>query len=181
MQPTKVHSQDGEASYVALYTMIISIITLSGGELSDPRLRRHLTRLNAAENMPSSNPGDPQAPSEKTEAVLQRMIKHGYLVKVTSSGAHGDEEEGTTWYVGPRGKVEVNSKAIAGFVRTVYGESNDDIEARLRVNLKAAGALPAADEANELQESQATGPSNGEPGPSTRRSRGTNQREEDDD
>ncbi|KAM7208937.1 Non-structural maintenance of chromosome element 3 [Naviculisporaceae sp. PSN 640] len=162
--PSKVQSADGEASYVALYSIIISIITLSGGELSDPRLRRHLARLNAAENMPSANPTDGNAPSEKTELVLQKMIKQGYLVKVAEPRTQGDEEA-VTWHVGPRGKVEVNNESIASLVRTVYGGSNDVLESKLQTSLKVKDrktARPANVEEREEQEEEA----NGDPGPS---------------
>lgn len=161
--PSKVQSADGEASYVALYSLVISIITLSGGELSDPRLRRHLARLNAADNMPGANPTDENAPSEKTEQVLQRMIKQGYLVKVVESRTQGDEEA-VTWHVGPRGKVEVNNESIANLVRTVYGGSNDVVETKLQTSLKVRDrktARPANVEEREEEEE-----TNGDPGPS---------------
>ncbi|KAL2180783.1 MAGE family-domain-containing protein [Thermothelomyces heterothallicus CBS 202.75] len=170
--PSKVESADGEASYIALYTTIIAIITLSGGELSDPRLRRHLSRLNAAENMPSMNPHDEIAPSEKTEAVLQRMVKQGYLVRVTESRSAGDDDA-TTWHVGPRGKVEVDKEAIAAFVRTVYGGSSDELEAKLQASLKIRDRKPGVPET--VEEEAADRPADGDPGPSTRR--GTRRRE----
>ncbi|KAM7205619.1 MAGE family domain containing protein [Rhypophila sp. PSN 637] len=161
--PSKVQSADGEASYIAIYTLIIAIITLSGGELSDPRLRRHLARLNAADNMPSANPLDPNVSSEKTEIVLQRMIKQGYLVKVVESKSQGDEE-GIIWHVGPRGKVEVNNEAIASVVRTVYGGTNDMLETKLQTSLKIKDRKTVRptniEETNEEEEN------NGDPGPS---------------
>ncbi|KAK4200303.1 MAGE family-domain-containing protein [Triangularia verruculosa] len=132
--PSKVISADGEAAYTAIYTLIISLITISGGELSDPRLKRHLARLNAAEYMPSMNPNDSANPTEKTEVVLQRMIKHGYLVK-TVDNKIGDEDA-TTWHVGPRGKVEVPLESIAEFVRTIYGGSTPELEAKIQISLK---------------------------------------------
>ncbi|KAL2259902.1 hypothetical protein VTK26DRAFT_6257 [Humicola hyalothermophila] len=165
--PSKVQSADGEASYIALYSMIIAIITLSGGELSDPRLRRHLTRLNAAENMPSMNPHSETSATEKTEMVLQRMVKQGYLVKVTESRSAGDEEDATTWHVGPRGKVEVGKESIAALVRTVYGGSDDDLERKLQASLKIKERKPevAAAVGEETEEAAP----DGDPGTSTRR------------
>ncbi|GAB1312182.1 hypothetical protein MFIFM68171_02392 [Madurella fahalii] len=164
--PSKVQSPEGEASYMALYTMIISIITLSGGELSDPRLRRHLTRLNAVENMPSMNPHDETSPSEKTDIVLQRMIKQGYLVKVTESKTTGDEDS-TTWHVGPRGKVEVDKESIAALVRTVYGGSDDELEGKLQVSLKVKERKPET--LDSVGEAAEESPPDGDPGPSHRR------------
>ena len=151
---------------MALYTTIIAIITLSGGELSDPRLRRHLTRLNAAENMPSLNPNDGSSPTEKTDTVLQKMIKQGYLVKVSESRAAGDEDS-TIWHVGPRGKVEVDKEVLAAFVRTIYGGSNPDLEQKLQVSLKIRAREPGLPEVVEDEAEEP--PPAVDPGPSTRR------------
>lgn len=169
LTPSKVQSADGEAAYTALYTLLISIIALSGGELSDPRLRRHLARLNIDNNMPSMNPNDPTNPSEKTESVLQRMVKQGYLVKVAEGNSYGDEDS-TTWHVGPRGQVEVDHESIARFVRAVYGGSTEEIEEKLQISLKVRERKPARmgvlNEQGEEEDEEGQGHSNGDPGPS---------------
>ncbi|TIC96106.1 hypothetical protein CH35J_008616 [Colletotrichum higginsianum] len=69
--PSKAPSIETEASYIGFYTMIITIILASGGELSEQKLRRHLNRLNAEANVAS----------EKTEDVLKRMQAQGYVVR----------------------------------------------------------------------------------------------------
>ncbi|KAK4175688.1 MAGE family-domain-containing protein [Triangularia setosa] len=160
-RPSKVVSAEGEAAYTAIYTTIISLITISGGELSDPRLRRHLARLNAAEYMPSMNPNDPANPTEKTEVVLQRMIKHGYLVKMVDNKGAGDEDS-TTWHVGPRGKVEVPKESIAQFVRTIYGNSDPELEAKIQVSLK--GVKERKPEINAQEQDQGQGSEDNEQG-----------------
>ncbi len=165
--PSKVYSTDGEASYIALYTTIIAIITLSGGELSDPRLRRHLTRLNAAENMPGMNPADESSQSDKTDTVLQKMIKQGYLVRVAEARAAAGDEDSVMWHVGPRGKVEVDKDVLAAFVRTIYGGSSPELEQKLQVSLKVAPREPDVPEA--VAEEPEEAPPEDEPGPSTRR------------
>ncbi|KAK3383564.1 MAGE family-domain-containing protein [Lasiosphaeria ovina] len=182
--PSKVQSADGEASYVGLYSFIIAIITLSGGELSDPRFRRYLARLNAAENMPSLNPNNKNAPNEKTEVVLQRMIKQGYLVRVTEARTQ-DDEDSTTWHVGPRGKKEVDSESVASLVRTIYGGSTDELERKLQVTLKVKDRKTnvAADiEEEEEEEEEVPQVAPAVAGPSSRlRSRRRPASEEDDD
>lgn len=164
--PSKVGSADGEASYIALYTTIIAIITLSGGSLSEPRLRRYLTRLNVVENMPSMNPSDETSPSERTDSVLQRMIKQGYLLKVTEARSAGDEDA-TNWYIGPRGKVEADNEVIAAFVRTVYGGSNEELEGKIQASLKVRDRT--AEEMDVVEEEDPAAPENGDPESSTRR------------
>lgn len=137
--PSKVQSSEGEAAYTGFYTILISIITLSGGEISDAMLRKFLSRLNADQTVPSLNPNNKNQPSEQTEAVLQRLIKQGYLVKVSTNEAAGpgdDGDEAVTWHVGPRGKVEVDNEAIAGVVRTVYGDASEGLEMKIQTSLK---------------------------------------------
>lgn len=96
---------------------------LSGGELSDSKLKRFLTRLNAGQNLPI----------DSTDNVLARMVKHGYMDKIVERATDGDDM--VSWAVGPRGKVEVPPQSIAMFVRQVYGEVPDDFEKKLYKSL----------------------------------------------
>lgn len=103
--------------------MIISLIVLSGSELSDMKLRRHLGRLNASQNLPM----------DKTDNVLQKLVRQGYLDKVVDK-SDGDEDT-VTWCVGPRGKVEIPPQSIAAFVTEVWGEPPDDFNKKLHKSL----------------------------------------------
>jgi hypothetical protein len=85
------------------------------------------------------------------------------------------DDDGTTWHVGPRGKVEVGKEAIAAFVRTIYGGSNEELESKLQVSLKTGGRAPGVPETVE-EEAEAPAP-DGDPGASTRR-RGRRRRTE---
>ncbi len=123
--PSKIGGSEQEAAYAGVYTTIIAMITLNGGQLTDVMLRRNLERMNAANNMPGG----------KTEVVLQKFVKQGYLVK-TVEKKQGADDEAITWNVGPRGKMEVGPEAIVGLVKAVYGErAMQDLEKRLRVSL----------------------------------------------
>lgn len=62
---------------------------------------------------------------EKTEKVLKRMEREGYIVKVRERDGGG--EESIDYVVGPRGKAEVGERGVAGVVRKVYGKK--DVEA----------------------------------------------------
>ncbi|KAI1823743.1 MAGE protein [Xylaria intraflava] len=121
--PSRIPNTADEAAYVAFYTIIISIITLSGGELSEMRLKRYLTRLNASQNLPM----------DKTENILQKLIRQGYLDKVVER-VEGDEDS-ITWCVGPRGKVEVSPHSIAQVVSEVWGDPPDDFDKKLEKSL----------------------------------------------
>jgi melanoma-associated antigen len=132
-----------ESSYIALYTTIISLISLSGGTLADPKLERYLKRLNADVNMPHE---------VKTEAALQRMIKQGYLVKIKENTGG---EETAEWMIGSRGKIEVGNQGVKGLVATVYGDAApEDLADRVNSSLglevpekaaarRAEGSAPA--------------------------------------
>ncbi|KAI1171283.1 MAGE protein [Nemania sp. FL0916] len=126
--PSRVPSTAEEAAYIGFYTVIISLITLSSGELSDMKLRRYLTRLNASQNLPM----------DKTDQVLQKLIRQGYLDKVVER-VEGDEDS-ITWCVGPRGKVEVSPQSIANVVTEVWGNPPDDFETKLEKSLGVRGS-----------------------------------------
>ncbi|KAI9794537.1 MAG: hypothetical protein M1816_004424 [Peltula sp. TS41687] len=123
VSPPRVPTSETEATYVGLYTFIISIISLCGGTIAEAKLERYLKRTNA----------DQYTPIDKTDKLLQRLCKEGYLVKVkdTSSG-----EEVVEYMVGPRGKVEIGQDGVTGLVKTVYGEdAMDDLDARIQRSL----------------------------------------------
>lgn len=110
--------------------MIISLIRINGGELSEAMLKRYLTRLNADTNTFNAN---------KTEDTLAKLQRQGYLVKNVDreAKASGEVENATTWYVGPRGKVEVSDETVAGLIRAVWGAEGqeNDLESKLQASL----------------------------------------------
>lgn len=123
LAPSIAPTASTEASYIALYTMIISLISLCGGTLADAKLDRYLKRMNADVNMPM----------DKTEAVLQKMIKQGYLVRIKENVSG---EETVDWMVGPRGKVEVGNEGVRGLVTDVYGDTApEDLSDRIKSSL----------------------------------------------
>ncbi|KAI1771619.1 MAGE-domain-containing protein [Hypoxylon cercidicola] len=120
--PSRIPSTSEEAAFVGFYTMVISLIILNGGELSDTKLRRHLARLNASQNLPM----------DKTDNVLQKIMRQGYVDKVVEKN---DGDDAVTWCVGPRGRVEVPSESIAAVVTEVWGELPDDFHQKLQRSL----------------------------------------------
>ena len=126
LRASKTPSADEEATYVAFYTMVVSMIWLSGGELTEQKLRRFLTRLNADQNVSM----------EKTEIILKRMERQGYVIKRTDrppTGQDGDHQ--ITWHVGPRSREEIGIDGVMGMTREVYGESVPDLEKKLQSSL----------------------------------------------
>ncbi|KAL2757760.1 hypothetical protein ACRALDRAFT_2040125 [Sodiomyces alcalophilus JCM 7366] len=143
--PSRIPSADAEAAYVAFYTMVITVIMLNGGELSDAKLRRYLHRLNAEDNVGA----------EPTEDVLKRMLSHGYITKHVqrdeTSQAH-DSGENTTWYVGPRGQEEVGVEGATGMIRAVWGPQDErggeELEKKISASFGRAVAREADGEAD---------------------------------
>lgn len=167
--PSKFLSAEDEAAYVAFYTVLISVIRINGGEMSDSRLKRYLRRLNAETN---------SFHSTKTEDTLARLQRQGYLIKNIDKEArqHGDEQEATTWYVGPRGKVEVGDEVVAGVVREVWGgQDGDELEAKLQNSLQIQERKASAENGDDANGAASNAGNenavvdNGE-GPSRRRS-----------
>ena len=82
---------------------------------------RYLRRLGLEDNTPVRS-------YDKTEKLVKRMERDGYILKVKESAGNGEED--VYWVVGPRGKVEVGEKGVAGLVKTVYNEEEDGEEER---------------------------------------------------
>ncbi|KAI0838104.1 MAGE-domain-containing protein [Hypoxylon sp. FL0890] len=121
--PSRIPSTAEEAAYVGFYTMVVSLIVLNGGELSDTKLRRYLARMNASQNLPM----------DKTDNVLQKVVRQGYVDKVVER-SDGDEDT-VTWCVGSRGRVEIPPESIAAVVREVWGDLPDDFNKKLQRSL----------------------------------------------
>jgi len=109
---------DVEAAYIGLYTTIIALVVLSGGQLSESKLDRYLRRMNAEQS----------TPVDTKEKLFARMIKDGYVARVKDNSSG---EELVEYVVGPRGRVEVDKQSLAGFVRTVYGDGVEDLEQKI--------------------------------------------------
>ena len=124
LQPPQIPSTGAEASYIGLTTFIVALIYLSTSQsISESRLEKHLKRMNADNYVLAG---------EKTEKVLKRMERENYIVKVRERDGGG--EESVDYVVGPRGKVEVGERGVAGLVRGVYGKNDaeaDELERRL--------------------------------------------------
>ncbi|KAL2883938.1 hypothetical protein SGCOL_000576 [Colletotrichum sp. CLE4] len=151
LAPSKAPSANAEASYVGFYTMIVTIIFLSGGELSEQKLRRHLNRLNAEANVAV----------ERTEDVLKRMQTQGYVVRKVQKNAATQAQDGSediTWLIGPRGLEEIGAEGAAGMVRSVWDEQADaELEKKIGASF---GIRPAEDGDGDVDMSQAeAGPS----------------------
>lgn len=129
--PSRLLSADDESAYVGFYTLIITLITLNGGNVSDSVLKKYLDTLNAEVNTFMDT---------KTEETLAKLQRQGYLIKHVNKEAaqHGDTEQATEWHVGPRGKVEVNNEAMGGLVRAVWDPKTADEAATLEKKLKAS-------------------------------------------
>ncbi|KFA77359.1 hypothetical protein S40288_04322 [Stachybotrys chartarum IBT 40288] len=124
--PSKIPSAEDEATYVAFYTMIVSLVWLNGGELSEQKLKRYLTRLNADQNVST----------ERTDAMLKRMERQGYVIRKAERPPVGqDGEQVVSWHVGPRAKEEIGLDGVMGMTKEVYGEWNEDLEKKIRSSL----------------------------------------------
>ncbi|KAK5937069.1 hypothetical protein PMZ80_010609 [Knufia obscura] len=132
--PSRAPDQGVESAYVALYTIIVSLLYLhtpSGGggdsakqvsqgkesedatePISDAKLHRYLSRLSLSEWTPMGVEG------ANVEKLLARMMREGYVERRRDNSGG---EEVVEWVVGPRGKREVGRMGVAGLVRGVYG------------------------------------------------------------
>jgi hypothetical protein len=95
-------------------------------------------------------------PIERTDKLLVRLCKDGYLVKTREMDGG---EEIIEYLLGPRGKIEVGSGAVADMARVVYGreggvrgdmsefekEEIEDFEGRLGRSLGIAPRIGPAE------------------------------------
>jgi DNA-binding PadR family transcriptional regulator len=75
---------------------------------------------------------------DRTEKLVKRMERDGYIVKVKESTGTGDDD--VYWVVGPRGKVEVGENGVRGLAKTVFGameteEEEEELERKIARSL----------------------------------------------
>lgn len=140
---------------------------LNGGSLAEQKLERYLRRANA----------DSYTPIDRTERLLQRLCKEGYIAR--NREMDGGEEV-IEYMVGPRGKAEVGLRGVGDLAREVYGfqrhreraadgedvesERAQEFESRLQRSLGIGRREPV--EGNDVQQMD-----NAEGGARRRRSR----------
>jgi hypothetical protein len=154
--PSKIENPVDEAAYVGIYTFTVTVIALSPqGVLSDHKLRRYLQRVLAEDVTPVG----------KTENMILKMIKQGYITKTVE---RTENDESTEYRVGPRGKVEIGNDGIQGLVRHIYGViAPDNLDSRLRrsLGIEVAEDMELDDDDGEMDASQVLAV----PNPSSRR------------
>lgn len=113
-----------EAAFMGFVTIVITLVYISGGQLSESRLETYLERMRAD--------GDTRALGNTTK-VLERMEKHNYLQKIKDSSSG---ETLTEYKVGPRAKVEIGVEGVINCVKQIWGEDVPaDLEKRVRTSV----------------------------------------------
>lgn len=130
LAPAQIPSAGAEGGYMGFVTFVLALIYLSPMQsLAETRLEKHLKRVNAEEYVLGGG--------ERTDNVVKRMIREGYVVKVRERENGGEE---TVDYVpGPRGKVEVGEVGVAGMARKVYGKKDQEKEELERRLVRSLG------------------------------------------
>ncbi|TVY81117.1 Non-structural maintenance of chromosome element [Lachnellula suecica] len=171
IRPSLVGSEDDEAAYIGICTMIVAYISLSGQEVvQEAKLQRALARLNIDKNTPLG----------KTDLLLKKMASQGYIWKVTD---RADGEETVDYRLGPRGKMEIGKRGVRGFVNEIYGDNGpEDLEKRLNRSLNMDVAkIDHVNGANDAAEEQDPDEPNGEPNGGSSRRPGRRRRADDED
>ena len=149
LAPPRAPSASAEAGYVGLTTFVVGLVYLSHGQrISEGQLERQLKRANAEQYLLG----------DKTERVLRRLEREGYVVKVREREAGG--EETVDYVVGPRGKVEVGERGVASLVKNVYGKRDvevSELEDRLEKSLGTGTFKRRRQAASEEREEPAEG------------------------
>ncbi|KAL5336483.1 MAGE family-domain-containing protein [Aspergillus crustosus] len=159
-----------ESAYTGLYTFVIAVILLNGGTLQEQKLDRYLTRVNS----------ETYTPIDRTDRFLQRLCREGYLIRNREMDG-GDEL--IEYMLGPRGKVEVGARGVAGLVREVYGRpavaEGDDITPAEREKIQEfESRLARSLGFTQKQSRERDSGEEGEPGPSRQRRPRRGQEEE---
>jgi DNA-binding PadR family transcriptional regulator len=130
LQPAVAPTGAAEGTYTALYTLLVALIMLGGVQIPQAKMERYLRRLGLEDRTPVAG-------SEKTEKLLKRLEKEGYIREIREKAMQGEED--VSYIVGPRGKVEVGRVGVEGLVTAVYGDvdgvEEEELERRIARSL----------------------------------------------
>ncbi|KAI9672840.1 MAG: hypothetical protein M1831_000276 [Alyxoria varia] len=128
---SRIPTAETEEAYVGLSSFVVAVVSLSGGQIPEAKLERHLKRCNA----------ETTTPVDRTDKLILRMCKEGYLVKIkeTSGG-----EEVTEYILGPRAKVEVGEGGVGMLVKRVWGFENESEEVQGEIGQRLERSLKVA-------------------------------------
>ena len=137
LPPSAVPTESDEGTYTGIYTVVVALISLSGGTLNDSKLERYMKRVHLDDNTPVEG-------YEKPALLLKRMERDGYVVRVKETGPSGEED--ISWVLGSRAKVEIGDEGVSGLTKAVYnqpeGTEGEELEKRIARSL-GVGDRPA--------------------------------------
>ena len=84
LPPAAIPTSDDEALYTGIYTVVVALISLSGGTLNDSKMERYLKRVHLDDATPVEG-------YEKPALLLKRMERDGYIVRIKETGPSGEE------------------------------------------------------------------------------------------
>lgn len=123
----------------------------------------------------------PVSEYDKTEKLMKRLERDGYIVRIRESTGTGEDD--IYWTVGPRGKIEVGDDGVRGLVKAVHGDLDEDedqeLERRLERSLGIAERQALQD--RRAEEQHAAAAAKQQKGKRKKGRRGTGQEEEQDE
>jgi hypothetical protein len=137
LPPAAIPTGAEEGTYTGIYTVVVALISLSGGTLNDSKLERYLKRVHLDDTTPVDG-------YEKPALLLKRMERDGYVVRIKETGPSGEED--ISWILGSRAKVEIGDEGVSGLTKAVYnqpeGAEEEELEKRIARSL-GVGDRPA--------------------------------------
>jgi len=137
LPPAAIPTDSEEGKYTGIYTVIVALISLSGGTLNDSKMERYLKRMHLDDATPVEG-------YEKPALLLKRMERDGYVVRIKETGPSGEED--ISWILGSRAKVEIGDEGVSGLTKAVYshpeGAEGEELAKRIARSL-GVGDRPA--------------------------------------
>ncbi|KAG5519350.1 hypothetical protein PMAC_001975 [Pneumocystis sp. 'macacae'] len=103
-----------EGAFSGIIMIILSIVIMNSGVISEELLTKYLLHLQINNDTPIGN----------IDKILKEMIKKGYLDKIKDDFVStNNKEKGCIYFLGPRGKTEIDSKRLTTFIEKIQGDA----------------------------------------------------------
>lgn len=108
-----------EGIFSGVVMIILSLVIMSGGVISEEHLIKYLSHLHINNDTPIGN----------LDKTLKEIIKKGYLERIKDDATSlNEEEKGYTYFLGPRGKTEINPEKLTTFIEKIQGSTTQNLK-----------------------------------------------------
>ncbi|KAG4306235.1 hypothetical protein PORY_000223 [Pneumocystis oryctolagi] len=107
-----------ECTFSGIIMIILSIVIMNGGMISEELLIKYLSDLHINNDTSIGS----------LDKTLKEIVKKGYLEKIKDEITSINKTENYTYFLGPRGKIEIDQERLAAFIGKIQNDTSQNFK-----------------------------------------------------